>query len=212
MLAEHGINTKSVYQQWPKLLISSSDGGVPTTPLEIVSPELDRLFQIVIQLVAEYVNSPILETEHLLLSLLVADNELAHWLNQRGVRSEDVQDNIRNRHGYREGPLPMEPEPIAGEKLQIENCKLQIENCRDSGQGTGFRVQDSGDDGQGTGDRGQCETASGLVHPSSFILVSASSTRRRIGPEKGCAWLKISCDSCSTIGILPDSASNCAMI
>ena len=125
MLAEHGINTKSVYQQWPKLLISSSDGGVPTTPLEIVSPELDRLFQIVIQLVAEYVNSPILETEHLLLSLLVADNELAHWLNQRGVRSEDVQDNIRNRHGYREGPLPMEPEPIAGEKLQIENCKLR---------------------------------------------------------------------------------------
>jgi thiamine-phosphate pyrophosphorylase len=187
MLAEHGINTKSVYQQWPKLLISSSDGGVPTTPLEIVSPELDRLFQIVIQLVAEYVNSPILETEHLLLSLLVADNELAHWLNQRGVRSEDVQDNIRNRHGYREGPLPMEPEPIAGEKLQIENCKLQIENCRDSGQGTGFRVQDSGDDGQGTGDRGQCETASGLVHPSSFILhpcfriLDAAANRAREG-------------------------------
>jgi thiamine-phosphate pyrophosphorylase len=194
MLAKHGITIESVYHQWPKLLISSPDGGVHTTPLEIVLPEIDRLFQIVTQLVAEYVNPPILETEHLLLSLLVADNELSHWLNQRGVRSEDVQTDIRNRHGFREGPLPMESEPIAktlDEELQIANCKLQIENCResgqwevDSGQGSGFRVQGSGNDGQDLADGGQ---AAGKIHPSSFILhpslrvLDAAANRAREG-------------------------------
>jgi thiamine-phosphate pyrophosphorylase len=180
MLAEHGINTESVCQQWPKLLISSLDGGVLTTPLEIVSPELDRLFQIVTQLVAEYVNPPILETEHLLLSLLVADNELAHWLNQRGVRLEDVQTDIRNRHGYREGPLPMEPEPIAGAGKEFNDEELQIGNCKKSGQWAG----DSGQRARGSGQR---ETASGLTHPSSFILhpcyrvLDAAANRAREG-------------------------------
>jgi thiamine-phosphate pyrophosphorylase len=187
MLAEHGINTESVCQQWPKLLISSLDGGILTTPLEIVSSEIDRLFQIVTQLVAEYVNPPILETEHLLLSLLVADNELAHWLNQRGVRLEDIQTDIRNRHGYREGPLPMEPEPIAGAGKEFNDEELQIENCLESGQWAVDSGQGAGDRGQGAGESGQRETASGLTHPSSFILhpcfriLDAAANRAREG-------------------------------
>ena len=42
-------------------------------------------------------------------ALLAADNELTHWLNQRGVRSEEIEADIRKRHGYQEGPLPIEP-------------------------------------------------------------------------------------------------------
>ncbi len=110
MLAKHGITAESVHQQWPNLQISPPDGDVHTTPPGIVTPKLDRSLQIVTQLAAEYVNPPILETEHLLLALLEADNDLAHWLNQRGVRSAEIEADIRKRHGYREGPLPIEAE------------------------------------------------------------------------------------------------------
>jgi thiamine-phosphate pyrophosphorylase len=107
----------------------------------------------------------------------VADNELAHWLDQRGVRSEDIQTDIRNRHGYREGPLTMEPEPIAGEELQIEKCKESGQWTVDSGQW----AVDSHPEGT------RCETASGFVHPSSFILhpcfriLDAAANRAREG-------------------------------
>ncbi len=113
MLAEHGITAESVYQQWPKLQLFPSDGGFDTANPIILTPELDRSLQFVSHLVAEYVNPPMLETEHLLLSLLEAENELAHWLNQRGVRSEEIKADIRKRYGYQEGPLPIEPESIS---------------------------------------------------------------------------------------------------
>ncbi len=58
-------------------------------------------------------NPPMLETEHLLLALLAAEDELAQWLSQRGVRSAEIEADIRKRHGYREGPLPLEAEPIS---------------------------------------------------------------------------------------------------
>jgi thiamine-phosphate pyrophosphorylase len=110
MLAGHGITAESVHRQWPKLPISSPVRGIQITPPGIITPELDRSFQIVSQLVAEYMNPPILETEHLLLALLAADDELALWLSQRGVRSAEIEADIRKRHGYREGPLPIETE------------------------------------------------------------------------------------------------------
>jgi thiamine-phosphate pyrophosphorylase len=110
MLAQHGITAESVYQQWPKLHILPPNGGTKTTLPKIITPELDHSFQIVSQLVAEYMNPPILETEHLLLALLAAEDELTFWLNQRGVRSAEIEDNIRKRHGFREGPLPIETE------------------------------------------------------------------------------------------------------
>jgi thiamine-phosphate pyrophosphorylase len=110
MLAEHGITAESVYQRWPKLHISPPDGGAQTTLPGIISPKLDHSFQMVTQLVAEYMNPPILETEHLLLALLAADDELTFWLNQRGVRSAEIEADIRKRHGFKEGPLPIETE------------------------------------------------------------------------------------------------------
>ncbi|MGA2061264.1 MAG: thiamine phosphate synthase [Thermoguttaceae bacterium] len=113
MLAKHGITAESVHQQWPKLQILPPNGGVQTTPLRIVTPELDRLLQIVAQLAAEYINPPMLETEHLLLALLAVNNELTQWLNQRGVRSADIEADIRKRHGFQEAPLPIDAEPIA---------------------------------------------------------------------------------------------------
>jgi thiamine-phosphate pyrophosphorylase len=169
MLAEHGISAESVQQQWPKLHISPPDRSIHTISPGIITSELDRSFQIVSQLVAEYTNPPILETEHLLLALLAAEDDLAKWLNHRGVRSAEIETDIRKRHGYREGPLPIDAE----EKLQKVNCKLKIENFKESGQRAG--------------DSGQCETASGFVHPSSFILhpcvrvIDAAANRAREG-------------------------------
>jgi thiamine-phosphate pyrophosphorylase len=112
MLAKHGITAESVHQQWPKLQISPPDGGAQTTLPGIISPKLDHSFQMVTQLVAEYMNPPILETEHLLLALLASDDELTFWLNQRGVRSAEIEADIRKRHGFRQGPLPIEDEGV----------------------------------------------------------------------------------------------------
>jgi thiamine-phosphate pyrophosphorylase len=127
MLAGHGITPESVYKNWPKLLMPSPNRGISTAPLATFPSNLNQSLQIVIQLVAEYISPPILETEHILLSLLLDDGELSHWLNRQGVRSEDVQADIRKRHGYREGPLPLEPELIdkTEEELQIENCMAE---------------------------------------------------------------------------------------
>jgi len=145
MLAEHGITTQSVRQNWPKLLTPSPNRGVPPTPSASFPPELKGSLQIVSQLVAEYISPPTLETVHILLSLIMTDNELSRWLNERGVRYEDVEADIRKRHGYQEGPLP-------------------FENCR----------------GHATADGGQWETASGFLHPSSFIPHPSSLAPLRI--------------------------------
>ena len=109
LLAEHGITPESVYQQWPKLQIPPLEGGIENS-LGVISPKFDRSLQIVSQSIAEYAYPPTLETEHLLLALLAAKDELAHWLNQQGVQSTEIEADIRKRHGYQQGPLPIDSE------------------------------------------------------------------------------------------------------
>jgi thiamine-phosphate pyrophosphorylase len=169
MLAKHGITAESVYQRWPKLHISPPDGGVKTILPKMITPDFDRSFQIVGQLVAEYVNPPILETEHLLLALLAAENELTFWLNQRGVRSAEIEDNIRKRHGFQEGPLPIESETLGVEPFSRERAPTE------GWSASAGRVQISDVD---------IQPSSLIPNPSSlapFRIIDAAANRAREG-------------------------------
>ena len=162
LLAPHGITWESVCKHWPGLLAPPPNSGIPTAPLTTFTHEIEQLLQMVFQITDEHVHPPMIATEHLLLSLLMADNELTRWLSEQGVRLETIEADVRKRHGYQSGPLPIETSPfdtLSEEELQIEKYKTA-----DSGQWAVRRRRS-----------GQCETASGCIvlfipHPSSFIL------------------------------------------
>jgi thiamine-phosphate pyrophosphorylase len=184
MLAEHGITMQSVHQQWPKLLDYQPDSGIKTVQQVFFTSELDCSLKNVAQSAAEYITPPTLETEHLLLSLLNIDNEVSQWLGKRGVRFENVDADIRRRHGYREGPLPIEPESVVDtedrlvvEELQIDNCKLQIANCRTGGENQKTEEPYAVRHTQST----LHPTAYSLQPTASFRILDAAANRAREG-------------------------------
>jgi thiamine-phosphate pyrophosphorylase len=172
LLAQHGITTNCVRNRWPGMLAFPPNGGIPLTQATILLNAIDHSLQLASQMVKKYIHPPILATEHLLLGLLLADEEISSWLNQQGLRWEEIEADMRARHGYQADAFTTESPPldfIGEEEMQIKNGKLKTEV----------------NTGQWAVDSGQCESAarpstpksvepsalksSGFIHPSSFI-------------------------------------------
>ena len=115
------------------------------------------------------------------LALLTADNELSHWLNQRGVRVEKTSRPIfanatviEKVHCLSNQSQSTMPKKIWGSqncKLKIANCKLQI-----AGQGRGPEIKSR---------FFRLHPSFFILHPSSFIpalrIIDAAANRAREG-------------------------------
>jgi thiamine-phosphate pyrophosphorylase len=67
----------------------------------------DRLF--------EYPRPLTLATEHLLLCIMSADNEVSRWLGERGLTSAALEAEVHRLSGHRPGPLPIDADDASAE-------------------------------------------------------------------------------------------------
>ena len=120
VLARHGIDAEAVQRRWPELLNrtpSMADG-----PAARFSAEVDSSLRAVCERFARYESPLILATEHMLLALAVAGNEVSQWLCRQGLDADELEAEIHQLYGHPpgtaavEGPLPLgaeEPPPIS---------------------------------------------------------------------------------------------------
>jgi thiamine-phosphate pyrophosphorylase len=97
MLALHGVDTAAVMARWPNLVSAADRGAVKT---ELSTEVHDALSAAAVQL-TDFPRPLELATEHLLLGLVAADDELADWLSERGFAADALTDEICRLYGYR---------------------------------------------------------------------------------------------------------------
>jgi len=95
LLFAAGVDENAVLERWPNL----EPREVADASEIRLSPELRVLLrQTVRHLSAEFASHE-LATEHLLFALLLGENEVAQWLDTRGVSPREVEAGIRARYG-----------------------------------------------------------------------------------------------------------------
>ncbi len=60
-------------------------------------------------LLIEHPRPLVLATEHLLLGIVAAPNEVSAWLRERGLLADELEAEVHRLSGHRPGPLPLEP-------------------------------------------------------------------------------------------------------
>ncbi len=85
--------------------------------LESASDEWERCLLAVQDLLIDYPRPLTLATEHLLLGIVAADNEVSRWLEQQGMSRDSLEAEVHRLSGHEPGPLPLDidltPEPPA---------------------------------------------------------------------------------------------------
>jgi thiamine-phosphate pyrophosphorylase len=97
MLLARGIDASAVLARWPGLTPSatpSSSAGA------LLSPELQEAFAAASSRLADFPRPFELATEHLLLGLVAARDELADWLTERGFDADTLTDEIYRLYGH----------------------------------------------------------------------------------------------------------------
>jgi thiamine-phosphate pyrophosphorylase len=116
ILAEHGITTQTVCQDWPTLINQPLKSGYFRPSSCAFSAIVGRALQSAYDRLSDYLYPPILETEHLLLGIVAGNDEVARWLQQRGLSTQALETNIQNRMKYR----PPE-DTLVGQPLEEEH-------------------------------------------------------------------------------------------
>ncbi|MGW8256539.1 MAG: Clp protease N-terminal domain-containing protein, partial [Thermoguttaceae bacterium] len=98
LLARHGITTESLCKKWPKLTRTIPNSSIQPHLSSDFLRQFDKPLREVSEMVEEFVRPPILETEHLLLCLLMQENELAAWLEEHGLERRTLREEIIQRY------------------------------------------------------------------------------------------------------------------
>ncbi|HET6880194.1 MAG TPA: thiamine phosphate synthase [Pirellulales bacterium] len=108
MLLARGIDTPTVLNRWPgnvqspKSEVQSHEGRNHRDPA-VLSPELQNALAEASLRLADFPRPLELATEHLLLGLVTAGDELASWLGEHGFDPDALAGEICRLYGYGEG-------------------------------------------------------------------------------------------------------------
>jgi thiamine-phosphate pyrophosphorylase len=107
LLAAHGIDEAAVRERFPQL--------APVAPAaadraERFAPALRSALHAAESLLIEYPRPLTLATEHLLLGIAASENEVARWLDERGLKAAALEAEVHRLSGHQPGPLPLEPD------------------------------------------------------------------------------------------------------
>lgn len=123
MLTEAGINGDCLHDRWPDAIHPVESGDEPSGPLEL-SPALRGAIRHVQNRCLGPTGGE-LATEHLLLALAWAEDEVAQWLSAEGLRGEDILARITEIYGdggldkaSTWGPVIEPPEDFPSEDFQ----------------------------------------------------------------------------------------------
>jgi thiamine-phosphate pyrophosphorylase len=98
MLANRGIDTRTVRDRWPRLQEAHAAARSFSAPLEMALRAVQARLH-------EHPQPLVFGTEHLLLALVVADDEVARWLVERGFEADEIASEIDRLFGLVPGPL-----------------------------------------------------------------------------------------------------------
>jgi thiamine-phosphate pyrophosphorylase len=104
LLAAWGIDADAVRNQFALVALDAVDPG----RADQFSAEWQACLQAAENLLFEYPRPLVLATEHLLLGIAAADNEVSRWLSGRGVDVEPLVAEVHRLSGHQPGPLPLD--------------------------------------------------------------------------------------------------------
>jgi len=118
LLARAGVDFEDVVRRWPQYQQRQgpSDALAGGEPPKIV-PELVGALDRVEQRLDELPHPLTLSTEHLLLALLDTSCQVAHWLRERGLSTEQIQAEIYRLHGVEPGPVDADLPELGSEAV-----------------------------------------------------------------------------------------------
>ena len=112
MLAAHGIDASSVCRRFDLVASDATD----VSRVNRISTDWIECLMAAEQRLENYPRPLTLATEHLLLGIVAAENEVSQWLAAQGLRVEPLQAEIHRLNGYDPGPLPLEPDVADGDR------------------------------------------------------------------------------------------------
>ena len=179
MLAVRGVDTEAVLARWPQV-VASAEGAITAE----LSPEVqDALSAASIEL-ADFPRPLELATEHLLLGLVAARDELAAWLAERGFATETLADEICRLYGYqRNGDVDID-QPV-GEPVEMAasvETATTLPSTAESARAWGGLPRPSpsdGEDGLGRPPHGRSEVPRDTT--ALYRLIDAAANRAREG-------------------------------
>ncbi len=114
LLASRNIGAPEIRQNFPELAdVESIDLG----RAEHLSNDLLQCLTAAERLLIDYPSPLVLATEHLLLGIAAAGNEVSHWLRSLGLSAEAIENEVHRWSGHRPGPLPLD---LADETLPLD--------------------------------------------------------------------------------------------
>jgi thiamine-phosphate pyrophosphorylase len=105
LLARIGVDSSTAQSRFADL----TRGAPPDSErLERPSTDWTRCLAAGLERLFEYPRPLTLATEHLLLCITSADNEVSRWLGERGLSSAALETEVHRLSGHRPGPLPID--------------------------------------------------------------------------------------------------------
>ena len=115
MLATKGVNSAEVLARWPNLKLTAA----PEATRGEFSPGVQVALAAAASLMTDFPRPLELATEHLLLGLVAAEDELADWLAERGFAVGALKDQICRLYGYATNGETDEQETIADVSISV---------------------------------------------------------------------------------------------
>jgi len=100
-----GVSTEAILDRFSSLAPLNTPHE---TRAQRFSAELSHCFQLAEARLLEYPRPLYLATEHLLLGIAAADNEVSRWLAERGLKADQLEQEVHRFAGHRPGPLEVD--------------------------------------------------------------------------------------------------------
>lgn len=117
MLTRHGIDSDTVRRRWPDLT-RATDRGVQR--VDAFAPATIEAFVAVEQRLWDYPRPVVLATEHLLLGLAAAQDEVAEWLASQGLSAQAIEIEVHAIYGHRPDDSGESPLSIPDDQVSVE--------------------------------------------------------------------------------------------
>ncbi len=110
LLAQIGVDSSTAQARFARL----TSGAPPDSKrLERPSTDWTRCLAAGQDRLFEYPRPLTLATEHLLLCIMSAENEVSRWLGERGLSSSELEAEVHRLSGHQPGPLPIDADDTA---------------------------------------------------------------------------------------------------